>query len=92
MVRLLAFPISRSHALVLPLNRRKFGNSVSQFSDTTLEIGHGGVTPLFARLCASIQPHSFFGKLLKNLELARTKDNLGHCHVAVGLAVIDLQP
>jgi hypothetical protein len=43
--RLLAFPISRSHALVLPLNRRKFGNSVSQFSDTTLEIGHGGVTP-----------------------------------------------
>jgi hypothetical protein len=61
----LAFPISRSHPLVLRLNGRKFGNSVSQFSDATLEIGHGGVTPLFAGLCASIEPHTFFGKLLK---------------------------
>jgi hypothetical protein len=77
MARLLAFPISRSHALVLLLNGRKFGNSVSQFSDTTLEIGPGGVTPFFAGLCASIEPHTFFCKLLKNLELARTKDNLG---------------
>src|ERR1700730_6007393 len=75
MVRLLAFPISA--AMLLPLNGRKFGNSVSQFSETTLEIGHGGVTPLFAGLCASIEPHTLLGKLLKNLELARTKDNLG---------------
>src|SRR5580700_6334148 len=66
-----------SHALALPLNGRKFGNSFLQFSDATLEIGHGGVTPLFAGLCASIEPHICFGKLLKNLELTRTKDNLG---------------
>jgi hypothetical protein len=77
MVRLLAFPISRSHALAVPLNGRNFGNSVSQFSDATLEIGHDGVTPLFAGLCASIEPHAFFGELLKNLELDRTKDDLG---------------
>src|SRR5437588_387672 len=44
-IRLFAFPISRSHALVLPLNGRKFGNSVSQFSDATLEIGRGGRAP-----------------------------------------------
>jgi hypothetical protein len=73
----IGFPICRSHDLVLPLNGRKFGNSFLQFSDTPLEIGHGGVTPLFAGLCASIEPHAFLGKLLKNLELARTKDNLG---------------
>src|SRR3984893_5925588 len=77
MVRLLAFPICRSHALALPLNGRKFGNSFLQFSDATLEIGHGGVTPFFAGLCAPIEPHIFFGKPLKNLELVRTKDNLG---------------
>jgi hypothetical protein len=63
--------------LALPLNGRKFGNSVSQVSDATLEIGPRGVTPFFAGLCASIEPHIFFGKILKNLDLTRTKDYLG---------------
>lgn len=44
-----------------------------QFSDATLEIGPGVVTPFFAGLRASIEPHILFGKILKNLELDRTK-------------------
>jgi hypothetical protein len=71
------FPIRSSYALALALNGRKFGNSFLQFRDATLEIRPRGVTPFFAGLCASIEPHIFFGKLLKNLELARTKDSLG---------------
>lgn len=65
---------------MLPLNGRKFGNSFLQFSDATLEIGPGVVTPFFAGLRASIEPHILFGKILfgkilKNLELDRTKGN-----------------
>jgi hypothetical protein len=45
----------------VPLTGRKFGNSFSWFSDATLEIGPGGVAPFFAGLCASIEPHMFFG-------------------------------
>jgi hypothetical protein len=30
-----------------------------------------------AGLCTSIEPHMFFGKILKNSELARAKDDLG---------------
>jgi hypothetical protein len=71
------FPIRSSYALALHLNGRKFGNSFLQFRDATLEIRPRGVTPLFAGLCASIEPHIFFGKILKNLELDRTKYNLG---------------
>ena len=59
------------------LNGRKFGNSFSQFTDATLEIGPRGVTPFSAGLCAPIKPHIVFGKILKNLQLDRTKDNLG---------------
>jgi hypothetical protein len=81
------FSIRSSYALALHLNGRKFGNSVSQFSDATLEIGHGGVTPLFAGLCASIEPHTFFGKILKNLELAPAKDNLGRHRIRMAVRV-----
>src|SRR6202047_170754 len=75
--RLLAFPICSSHALALPRYGRKFGNFFLQFSDTTVEIGPRGVTPFSAGLCASIKPHIVFGIIVKNLELDRTKDNLG---------------
>ena len=71
------FPICRSHTLALPLNGRKFGNSFLPFPHATLEVGPRGVTPFFAGLCTSIEPHMFFGKILKNSELARAKDDLG---------------
>jgi hypothetical protein len=71
------FPIRSSYALALALNGRKFGNSFLQFRDATLEIRPRGVTPFFAGLCASIEPHIFFGKILKNLDLTRTKDDFG---------------
>jgi len=71
------FPIRSSYALALALNGRKFGNSFLQFPHATLEVGPRGVTPFSAGLCASIKPHIVFGIIVKNLELDRTKDNLG---------------
>jgi len=58
-------------------------NSFFQFCNATLKIGPCGVKPFFAGLRAAIEPRIFFDEILKNLDLSRTKDDLGSQEIQI---------